>query len=193
MLWHSPSFWCSWWCQCVVTQPKPRCSCCCQCVVIQPKLLVFLLVSVCCDSQSLGVLAGVSVLWQPKPRCSCWCQCVVTAKAKARRLMWARRYVSSSTGNDIDVILNQLLHNINLSFQVVLGMISMWQLINCYTTLSLVSSSTGNDIEVTVNQFLHNVNHFLWSSAGDDIEVTVNQLLHNVILLFQVVLGMITM
>ena len=29
--------------------------------------LVFLVVSVCCDSPSLSVLGGVNVLWQPKP------------------------------------------------------------------------------------------------------------------------------
>ena len=41
-------------------------------------LPLLLLVSVCCCSPSLGVHAGVSVLWQPKPWYSCWCQCFVT-------------------------------------------------------------------------------------------------------------------
>ena len=48
--------------------------------------LVFLLVSVCCDTHSprLGVLAGVSVLWyvQPKIWWSFWCQCVVIRTAQ---------------------------------------------------------------------------------------------------------------
>ena len=43
-----------------MTQPKPGSSCWCQCVVTA-QALVFLLVSVCCDSTSLGIPAGVSV------------------------------------------------------------------------------------------------------------------------------------
>ena len=137
--------WCSCWCQCVVTQCITTCSCSLGVLAGVSVLwhralqhanaaLVFLLVSVCCDtahynmlmqpwcscwcqcvvtqcittcSCSLGVLAGVSVLWHSalqhanaalvfllvsvccdtahynmlmQPWCSCWCQCVVTQR-----------------------------------------------------------------------------------------------------------------
>ena len=71
--------WCSCWCQCVVTQPKPRCSCWCQCAVTQPKtwcscwcqcVVTQPKTWCCCWCQC--------VVTQPKPWCSCWCQCAVT-------------------------------------------------------------------------------------------------------------------
>ena len=52
--------WCSCWCRCVMTQPKPWCSYRCQYAVA---------------SRSHGILTGV--ITQPKPCCSCRCQCVV--------------------------------------------------------------------------------------------------------------------
>ena len=57
-------YWCSCWCQCVVTQPKPWCSCWCQCVVTQPTPWC----SCWCQC----------VVTQPTLWCSCWCQCVIT-------------------------------------------------------------------------------------------------------------------
>ena len=69
-------------------------------VVLHLQALVFLLVSVCCDTAQASMFLLVLVCWD-------------TAKAKARRLLWARRYALSSAGIDNDVTVNQLLHNLN--------------------------------------------------------------------------------
>ena len=81
---HNPSLWCSCWCQSVTTQSEPLVfllvSVCCDTI----QALVFLLVSVCYDTiRAFGVLAGVSVLrHNPSLWCSCWCRCADTPQAK---------------------------------------------------------------------------------------------------------------
>ena len=84
-----PELWCSRWCQCVVTQSKPRCSRRCQCVVTQPKPRC---------SRWCQCVATQPKPWcprwcqclvtQPKLRCSRWCQCLVTAPRLGVPMQW---------------------------------------------------------------------------------------------------------